>query len=128
MAKRGGFECCVVDYRLADGDGLDVARDLRAAGVTAPLILISGNGRQDFRDQASAIGVDDVLMKPFTTEDFRNRVRRAFAEHHRNIITDSDQDRIRLFGGRWSNLPFIYALIIGLAGATILATYFLFDS
>src|SRR6185295_7322612 len=38
------FDCILLDYRLPDIDGLGVLRDLRERGITAPVVMLTGQG------------------------------------------------------------------------------------
>jgi signal transduction histidine kinase len=62
-------EVCLLDIGLPDFDGNQLARRLRmmpqAAG--ARLVAMTGYGRQQDRDAATAAGFDDYLVKPVNT-------------------------------------------------------------
>jgi DNA-binding NtrC family response regulator len=73
----GSFDAYLLDYRLADGTGLQVAEKVRQQGITAPIILISGYGATDIAAQALTLDIFEVLQKPFTREAIRNSLERA---------------------------------------------------
>ena len=54
----------VADYRLADGDGLTVLRDLKAAGFSGRAILVTAFGSPELSERARAAGFSQVLEKP----------------------------------------------------------------
>ena len=53
----------LVDYRLGEHDGLELLRHARAAGVTAPMILLTGQGDGDVDLAAMRAGAADYLVK-----------------------------------------------------------------
>jgi two-component system, LuxR family, response regulator FixJ len=71
------FDAYLLDYRLADGTGLQVAEKVRQQGITAPIILISGYGATDIAAKAITLDIFEVLQKPFTREAICNSLERA---------------------------------------------------
>jgi len=53
----------LVDYRLGERCGLDLARAAIADGCVAPLILLTGQGDRAVDDEAMALGAADFLIK-----------------------------------------------------------------
>lgn len=69
------YAVAVVDRGLPDGDGLDLVRRMRTAGILTPcLILTSRDALHDRVDGLDA-GADDYLPKPFAMEELAARVR-----------------------------------------------------
>lgn len=66
--------CLVIDYRLPNIDGLDLAQRLRAAGVTAPLILITSNPDARCRARA-AHGGAVIVEKPLLGDRLSRQIR-----------------------------------------------------
>jgi PAS domain S-box-containing protein len=68
----------VVDYRLPDGDGLDLVRNARKAGTTKPIILLTGYGSPCLDVAASEAGATDYLSKgEFSPQTLDRAVRYA---------------------------------------------------
>ncbi|HEX6011955.1 MAG TPA: response regulator, partial [Geminicoccaceae bacterium] len=59
----GSHDVGLVDYRLADGDGLSFARLAVRRGVRVPLILVSGIAVPDLEIEAIESGAADFLDK-----------------------------------------------------------------
>ena len=57
-------DCYLLDVRLPDGNGIDLLRGLRATGVAAPVIMISGHGTIADAVEATRTGAYDFLEKP----------------------------------------------------------------
>jgi FixJ family two-component response regulator len=69
-ALAGGADvpaCMVIDYRLPDMDGTELAACLRSKGVDAPLILITTN--PDARCRAKAAGCGAVIVEKPLLDD-----------------------------------------------------------
>ena len=73
------FDAYVLDYRLRDGTGLDVAEQLRSKGSGAPIILVSGYADRTPTDDATAIGAS-FLQKPFSLDALARLVRTRIEE------------------------------------------------
>lgn len=56
--------CLVVDYRMPAMDGLQVAGAVKARGITAPVIMITGQATKDLRVRAAKLGILCVIEKP----------------------------------------------------------------
>jgi len=66
----------LLDLGLPDGDGIDVARQIRARTRT-PIIVLSARGREPDKVAALDAGADDYLTKPFGIEELLARLRVA---------------------------------------------------
>ncbi len=78
----------VVDYRLPDSTGLEVAARLRQGDPDLPVIVLTGNA--SLETAVAAVGqVDDYLTKPVAPETFL-RVVRAGLERRRLVSENRD--------------------------------------
>ena len=59
------FGAIVTDYNLGDGSGRDIVNSVRASGLKAPTIVISGSLRID-RDESIRQGFSAYFQKPFS--------------------------------------------------------------
>ena len=64
----------VLDLMLPKVDGLEVARRLRAAGDT-PIIMLTARREEGDRIAGLEMGADDYVVKPFSPQELRHRVR-----------------------------------------------------
>lgn len=74
-AAAGTFDVIILDRTLPDLDGVEIARRLRAAGVTTPVLMLSALGRSENRIEGLDAGADDYLAKPFEPAELVARVR-----------------------------------------------------
>ncbi|HWM70337.1 MAG: two-component system, OmpR family, response regulator QseB [Gammaproteobacteria bacterium] len=74
-ASHNAYAVLVVDRGLPDGDGLDLVRQLRAADIRTPCLILTA--RDALRDRVEGLesGADDYLTKPFSMDEFVARAR-----------------------------------------------------
>src|SRR5271157_2471057 len=71
------FDAYVLDYKLPDGTGLDIAERIRSKGSQAPIILISGYDPSAVALRAEKLHIFDIIEKPFSREIISNAVKKA---------------------------------------------------
>lgn len=64
LAARG-YDACVLDLGLPDGDGMALLRRWRAAGQALPVLILSARDQLDDKVAGLQSGSDDYLTKPF---------------------------------------------------------------
>ena len=69
------FDAVICDRRLPDGDGLDLVKELRAAGNHVPLLMLTALGLPKERVSGLEAGADDYLPKPFSLFELLARVK-----------------------------------------------------
>lgn len=57
------YDCIFIDYRLPDKDGMTLVQDLRNAGVTTPLVILTGQGDDQTAVELMKAGASDYLSK-----------------------------------------------------------------
>ncbi|MCC3377073.1 response regulator transcription factor [Cohnella sp. REN36] len=65
----------ILDVMMPQLDGWEVCRRLRAAGVNAPVLMLTAKDDVQDRVKGLDIGADDYLVKPFALEELMARVR-----------------------------------------------------
>lgn len=71
--------CIITDIRMPEMDGMQLLRELRQRGATAPVIIITGHADVPLAIQAMKAGVDDFIEKPFEADVIIGSVRAALA-------------------------------------------------
>ncbi len=66
MARHGDYDVVVLDIMLPGKHGYDVLRDLRAAEVWTPVLMLTAKDGEFDQTDAFDLGVDDYLTKPFS--------------------------------------------------------------
>ena len=81
MVRRHTADLVVLDLGLPDMDGLDVVRQIRDAGETLPIIILSSRDNESAKVKAFDLGADDYVTKPFGIDELLARIRAA--QRHR---------------------------------------------
>jgi len=68
LAKVQPFDLILSDVVMPRRDGLSLLEDLKAAGVAAPIVMMSGQAHIEMAVRATRLGALDFLEKPLTTE------------------------------------------------------------
>lgn len=69
------YDALILDIMMPRKDGLEVLRDLRASGITTPVMMLTAKGRKDDRIAGFDAGADDYLPKPFAPDELLARLR-----------------------------------------------------
>jgi two-component system OmpR family response regulator len=114
------FDAIVLDIMLPGKHGYDIVRDLRAAGVWTPIIMLSAkDGEYDLAD-AFDLGADDYLVKPFSfvvlVARLRALVRRGAPERPSVLVVgdlelDPARHRVTRAGTELSLTPREYSVL-----------------
>ena len=75
LARDEDFDLMILDLGLPGKHGLEVLRDLRAAGQRMPVIVLTARGDPHDRVEGLETGADDYLPKPFHFEELVARIR-----------------------------------------------------
>lgn len=67
--------CLILDVRMPGASGLDVQKQLSAAGIVKPIIFVTGYGDISMSVQAMKAGAVDFLTKPFREQTLLDAVR-----------------------------------------------------
>jgi DNA-binding response OmpR family regulator len=116
----------LLDVHLPDEDGIVTCRKMRDAGVTAPIILLTGAAREE-QDQVAGLdaGANDYVLKPFKFSVLLARIRAHLRSHEASedavfqlgpyefrpslrLLVDGRQKRIRLTDKETSILRYLY--------------------
>lgn len=68
-------DVAVIDWMLPGLSGVQLARDARRAGLTVPLLMLTGRGEEEDKLRGLDGGVDDYVVKPFSPREVTARVR-----------------------------------------------------
>ncbi|MBV8759227.1 MAG: response regulator transcription factor [Deltaproteobacteria bacterium] len=71
---RRDLDLMILDLGLPDRDGLDVLKELRAARINVPVLVLTARDAVDARVAALDAGADDYLVKPFAFAELVARI------------------------------------------------------
>jgi DNA-binding response OmpR family regulator len=69
----GGYALCLLDYRLGTGDGLELLREAKAKHCPTPIILLTGDTREETDLAAMEGGAADFIIKRDLKPDMLER-------------------------------------------------------
>ena len=72
--------CVILDINLNDGSGIELRHGLKAAGVSVPVIYITGNDNPAAREAALNSGCIAFLTKPFAAQSLIEPLKEASVE------------------------------------------------
>jgi two-component system response regulator FixJ len=75
VVRSTDVDCFVIDYKMPDMNGIDLAGRLRNRDIAAPVILITGYPDENIAARAEAAGVRHVMLKPLLDESLVTRIR-----------------------------------------------------
>src|SRR6202166_2542074 len=77
VARTEALDAVISDIFMADGDGLDLAHELRALNPHITIILMTAKGSLDIAVRAVAEGANDFIAKPFEVAQIAAFLRRS---------------------------------------------------
>ncbi|WP_343720307.1 response regulator transcription factor [Achromobacter dolens] len=69
------WDALVLDINLPGKDGFSVIRELRAAGLEAPVLVVTARSEIEDKIDMLDLGADDYLVKPFDLRELEARLR-----------------------------------------------------
>jgi two-component system, OmpR family, manganese sensing response regulator len=69
LARTNGYDLVVLDNVLPKKTGLEVCQEIRAAGKTMPILMLSERQEPATKAKLLDSGADDYLGKPFSVEE-----------------------------------------------------------
>jgi two-component system OmpR family response regulator len=94
LAMAESFDTVIVDLMLPKRDGLSVIEQLRGAGISTPLLILSAKDSVTDRVKGLQSGGDDYLTKPFAFAELLARVqaliRRGAVRQESGLLTVAD--------------------------------------
>src|SRR5262249_45312936 len=76
------FDGVFLDFQLSDSDGLAALRELRAAGIQTPVVVLTGEGDERLEVELMQAGASDCLSKSLVTPDTLSRSLRSAIRVH----------------------------------------------
>jgi DNA-binding response OmpR family regulator len=73
--KAGKYDIIILDLTLPGRDGLEVARELRAAEIKVPILILTARDTTEMKVKGLDSGADDYLTKPFAFAEMLARIR-----------------------------------------------------
>jgi len=88
LARAGQYDLLILDVMLPGMDGLTLCRDLRAKGVTAPVLMLTARDTTGDKVAGLDSGADDYLVKPFAFAELLARIRTLLRRPPQTLSTE----------------------------------------
>jgi two-component system copper resistance phosphate regulon response regulator CusR len=93
-ATTADYDAIVLDVMLPVKNGLAVCREIRLAGSSVPILMLTARDGVEARVTGLDSGADDYLTKPFAFDELRARLRALIRRRERPLLPE----RLRLGG------------------------------
>ena len=88
LAREGQYDLLILDVMLPGLDGLTLCRDLRAKGVTVPVLVLTARDTTGDKVAGLDSGADDYLVKPFAFAELLARIRTLLRRPAQTLSTE----------------------------------------
>ncbi len=75
MLEQYKYDAVVMDWNMPLMEGPEVVRSFRAQGGSTPIIMLTGQGDINNKEECFEAGVDDYLTKPFNSRELYVRLK-----------------------------------------------------
>ena len=89
-----GPACLVLDIRMPGLSGLDLQEELAQAGVSLPIVFITGHGTIPMSVRAMKAGAIDFLEKPFEDQALLDLIQQALAQDQETRSAKAEKSEI----------------------------------
>jgi DNA-binding NtrC family response regulator len=95
LIRANRFDLIFSDVVMPGKDGISLLEDLKAAGITTPVVMISGQANVETAVRATRLGAVDFLEKPLSTEKLLVTIENVLRLRH---LEDENRDLRRRLG------------------------------
>ena len=81
-ASINDYDAVILDIMIPGRDGFEVCRELRAEGLTVPIVMLTARDSVQDRIAGLDTGADDYLTKPFEVSELLARLRALLRRGH----------------------------------------------
>lgn len=96
IGMNDAFNAYIIDWRLPDMNGIEVARQIRSLNDDTPIIILTAYDWNDIEEEARAAGVTGFCSKPMFMSDLRDTLLNAFGqlqeERNNHAMPDTSAD------------------------------------
>lgn len=89
MALSAQPDLMLLDLMLPGKDGMDVCREVRAAGMELPIIMLTAKDEEIDKVLGLELGADDYVTKPFSTRELLARVKAQMRRQNKPSGTEA---------------------------------------
>ena len=78
MAKEQVYDLIILDIMLPKMNGFEICKQLRQAGITTPILILTAKSQEIDKVLGLELGADDYVTKPFSPRELLARVNALF--------------------------------------------------
>jgi DNA-binding response OmpR family regulator len=86
------YNLIILDVMMPKKSGFDVCKEVRKAGITTPVILLTAKGEEIDKVVGLELGADDYVTKPFSLRELLARVKAILRRGENIVMNDSDRE------------------------------------
>ncbi|PIT87131.1 MAG: DNA-binding response regulator [Candidatus Magasanikbacteria bacterium CG10_big_fil_rev_8_21_14_0_10_40_10] len=103
FGRTGHHDLIILDCMLPKKNGQQICREIRQAGKSMPIIVLSKINDIDNKISLLEAGADDYMVKPFSLEELLSRIKALLRRPHRindeiiqisDVILDTGKNRV----------------------------------
>ena len=72
--QQHAFDLVLTDWNMPVKTGIELTREIRAAGSTVPIFMVTTEGEKGRVLEAIKAGISDYLVKPFTADSLQEKL------------------------------------------------------
>jgi DNA-binding NtrC family response regulator len=91
-ARQAPLSCVILDVNLPGLSGLELQRELAEAGLSIPIIFLTGHGSIPMSVKAMKAGAIEFLTKPFEVDDLLGAIQLAVSGTHSEELKNDSSD------------------------------------
>ena len=89
------YNLIILDVMMPRKSGFDVCKEVRKAGITSPIILLTAKGEEIDKVVGLEIGADDYVTKPFSLRELLARVK-AILRRGENLVMNEAAREVKI--------------------------------
>lgn len=89
------YNLIILDVMMPKKSGFDVCKEVRKAGITTPVILLTAKGEEIDKVVGLEIGADDYVTKPFSLRELLARIK-AILRRSDNLTMDVASREVKI--------------------------------
>jgi len=86
------YNLIILDVMMPKKSGFDVCKEVRKAGITTPVILLTAKGEEIDKVVGLELGADDYVTKPFSLRELLARVKAILRRGENLVMNESDRE------------------------------------
>ncbi len=85
LLYKNEYDLVLLDLMLPDVNGEQICRDVREAGVTTPIIMLTARDETEYKIDLLNSGADDYITKPFSFDELVARIQAVLRRPEQSI-------------------------------------------